>query len=72
MREVSWTVDIRESLIETIGGERVPRQPSRNNVALGEAQYNATEHFRLCTLVKRGKGLPESDRGFLKGSGNDK
>ena len=56
-------VDIRESLIETLGGERV-RDNHTEQRGAGRGAVQCTEHFRLCTLVKRGKGLPESDRGI--------
>lgn len=46
-----------------IGGERV-RDNHTEQRGAGRGAVQCTEHFRLCTLVKRGKGLPESDRGI--------
>ena len=46
-----------------IGGERV-RDNHTEQRGAGRGAVQCTEHFRLCTLVKRGKGLPKSDRGI--------
>ena len=59
-RKLTWTCG--ESLIETLG-RACSRQPYGNNVALGEAQYNARSIFDYAPR-QTGKGLPESDRGI--------
>ena len=45
-------------------GESVFRRQPYGTTWRWRGAVQCTEHFRLCTLVKRGKGLPESDRGI--------
>lgn len=56
-------LDIRESLKETLG-ESVFEVVIRNNVALGEAQYNAMSIFDYAAFIQWSGGLPQIDRGI--------
>ena len=58
-------VDIRESLIETLG-ESVFETTIRNNVALGEAQYNARSIFDYAPSSNGARDYRSLTEEFLK------